>query len=72
MTGLGYEELGKRGCQTSDLTALDPDLKARLVSTEELSLSVSSYLRRIQQRAPALWWDRSCDVALIVQFKVHH
>ena len=63
--------MGKRGCQSSDLTALDADLKSRLVSTEELSLSVSSCLRRIQEFTPAIWWDRSCDVALIVGTFVH-
>ena len=34
---VGYEELGKRGCSTKDLSVLDADLKARYVTVEELS-----------------------------------
>ena len=68
---LGYEQLGKRGCQTSNIASMDPDLKARLVSTEELSLALSSHLRKVQQRAPVVWWDRSCDLALLIGTFVH-
>jgi hypothetical protein len=68
---LGYEELGKRGCQTSDISAMDVDLKARMVTSEELSLSVGSYVQKVRHRAPIAWWDRSCDVALLIGTFVH-
>jgi hypothetical protein len=71
LSSLGYEELGKRGCQTSDISAMDADLKARMITSEELSLSVGSYLRKVQHRAPIAWWDRSCDVALLIGTFVH-
>jgi hypothetical protein len=50
---------------------MDADLKARLVSTEELSLAVNSHLRKVQYRAPVAWWDRSCDIALLIGTFVH-
>lgn len=38
---LGYEELGKRGCHSKDLSLLDIDLKARHATMEgELKLIV--------------------------------
>lgn len=64
LTGLGHEELGKRGCPSSDLSTLDPDLKARFVTTEELFLVISSGFTRVRSIAPATWWDRYCDVAV--------
>jgi hypothetical protein len=67
-TGLGYEELGKRGCPVKDLSALDADLKARHITTEELVLTLSSHLHDdvSSHRKPAAWWDRSCDIALLL------
>ena len=56
-----------------DLTALDADLKARHVTTEELSLALSSRLGYdyYDQHSPCTWWDRSCDVALLVGSFIH-
>lgn len=71
LSELGYEQLGKRGCPTSNFSSMDVDLKARLVSTEELSLCVSAHLKKVDLRAPVAWWDRSCDVALLIGTFVH-
>jgi hypothetical protein len=71
LTSLGHEELGKRGCSASELSSLDLDLKARYVTTEELALAISSRFRVLQVRDPASWWDRSCDIGLIVGTFVH-
>lgn len=68
---LGHEALGKRGCPSSDLTTLDPDLKARFVTTEELSLAVGSFYKIVNLKAPSIWWDRSCDIGLLVGSFVH-
>ena len=61
------------------MSTLDLDLKARFVSTEELTLAIGSYLscasssqpRLFVQSAVAPWWDRSCDIALIIGTFVH-
>jgi hypothetical protein len=54
------------------MSTLDTDLRARHVSTEELSLATGVYYRKaINLQAPATWWDRSCDVALIIGTFVH-
>jgi hypothetical protein len=71
LTGLGHEALGKRGCTAGDLTALDPDLKSRLVTTEELGLVIGSVFRKVETKPPASWWDRSCDIALVIGSFVH-
>ena len=71
LTELGYEQLGRRGCPTSILPSLDVDLKARLVSTEELLLSIGALVGNTALRSPVAWWDRSCDVALLVGTFVH-
>ena len=70
---LGHEELGKRGCLTKELSSLDADLKGRFVTTEELYLALSAQLRngRNDLRVPCTWWDRSCDVGLLVGTFVH-
>lgn len=70
---LGHEELGKRGCLTKELSSLDADLKARYVTTEELSLALSAQLRygHNDRRVACTWWDRSCDVGLLVGTFVH-
>jgi hypothetical protein len=71
MAELGYEQLGQRGCQTSTVSCMDVDLKSRLVSTEELMLAVNSLFRRIDHSSPVIWWDRSCDIALLIGTFVH-
>jgi len=68
---LGHEELGKRGCAPNELATLDADLKARFVTSEELALAVSASFEKLDLKAPASWWDRSCDVGLIVGTFVH-
>jgi hypothetical protein len=68
---LGYEQLAKRGCQTSNITTMDADLKARLVTTEELSLAINLHLKKVDHRLPVIWWDRSCDIALLIGTFVH-
>jgi hypothetical protein len=71
LSSLGHEELGKRGCSASDLSTLDVDLKSRFVTSEELALAISSRFRLLRVRDPASWWDRSCDIGLIVGTFVH-
>jgi len=69
---LGHEELAKRGCGTNDLSTLDLDLRARHATTEELSLAIALHYREpVDLEAPVSWWDRNCDVALIVGSFVH-
>ena len=81
---LGYEEMGKRGCPTNDYSTLDLDLKARHVSTEELSQALGVNLislerggNRFKSIGPesfltcAPWWDRSCDLGLLVGTFIH-
>lgn len=46
-------------------------MKARLVSTEELTLSLNMLFSNIDHKAPATWWDRSCDIALLLGTFVH-
>jgi hypothetical protein len=71
--GLGPEELGKRGCPTKDLSTLDIDLKSRHVTTEELSHVLGTYLvgHRRPYDPPAPWWDRCCDLALVIGSFAH-
>jgi len=71
LSALGHEELGKRGCAANELPNLDVDLKSRYITTEELSLAISSKFRTLKVRAPASWWDRSCDVGLVIGTFVH-
>jgi hypothetical protein len=47
------------------------DLKARHVTAEELALAMSAYVQGDGRRAPASWWNRSCDVGLLVGTFVH-
>ena len=69
---LGHEELAKRGCGTIDLSTLDADLRARHVSTEELSLAIGAhYSKIVNLEAPAAWWDRNCDISLVIGSFVH-
>lgn len=46
-------------------------MKARLVSTEELTLSINLLFSKVDHKAPAYWWDRSCDIALLLGTFVH-
>jgi len=72
LADLGQEELGKRGCSTKDLSTLDVDLKARHVTTEELSHAIGRRLegswtnKQLAISKPAPWWDRVCDLGLII------
>ncbi|KAL3944902.1 MAG: hypothetical protein SGBAC_000993 [Bacillariaceae sp.] len=68
---LGHEQLAQRGCQTSNLSILDADLKARLASTEELSLALNLYLQGTTGTPLVAWWDRSCDIDLLIGTFVH-
>jgi hypothetical protein len=68
---LGNEQLGQRGCHTSNISSMDADLKSRLVSTEELMLAVNSLFTELDGCPPAAWWDRSCDIALLIGTFVH-
>lgn len=76
LSDLGQEELDKRGLLLgvtyhNDLTTLDADLKVRFVTAEEFSLQVAKVYTKLAGPAPAVWWDRQCDVALIVGSFVH-
>jgi hypothetical protein len=71
LTVLGHEALGKRGCTGGDLSVLDADLKSRLVTTEELALAIGARFRKLDLKPPASWWDRNCDVALVIGTFVH-
>jgi len=77
LSEVGYEELGKRGCSTKDLSVLDTDLKARYVTVEELShviglgLKGASKERKLSSWSPSPWWDRHCDIALIIGTFIH-
>jgi hypothetical protein len=70
-TELGYEQLAQRGCQTSCFSSLSLDLTSRLVSMEELSLSLNARVTCLEHNAPAAWWDRSCDIGLILGTFIH-
>ena len=72
LTSLGHEELGKRGCANGDISCLDVDLKARFVTNEELALYIGTCLRHfVGTKPPALWWDRECDIGLILGTFIH-
>jgi hypothetical protein len=61
--------MGKRGCPTDDYSTLDLDLKARFLTTEEimyaLSTKMSVALESYKIACPP-WWDRSCDLGLLI------
>jgi len=56
---LDFEELGKRGCSTSDLSSFNVDLKARHVTVEGLSwlLGMKFTTCKKQKEALPAWWD---------------
>ena len=71
-------ELGKRGCSIKIIPTLDVEIKAQHVSTEEISNALVIHLQSnahtsqvsfglSQFSVIALWWDRSCDLDLIVR-----
>lgn len=66
--------MGKRGCLTNDYSSLDMDLKARYISTEELmyalSIKMSVALESHKRPCPP-WWDRSCDLGLLMGTFLH-
>jgi len=71
---LGPEELGRRGCLTRDVSALDLDLKARHVTTEELLHALGTRLYSSISESTvscAPWWDWSCDIGLVVGTFIH-
>ena len=69
ISDIGCEAMGKRGCLTNDYSTLDMDLKARYITTEELmyalSIKMSVALESYKLTCPP-WWDRSCDVGLLM------
>lgn len=73
LSEMGQDELGRRGCTTKNLSNMDTDLKARHVTAEELLLAVGNILpyEEGDVRSPTVWWDRRCDVALIVGTFIH-
>jgi hypothetical protein len=70
-TELGYEQLAQRGCQTRSICSLGLDLTSRLVTIEELTLSLNTRFSRLNHNAPAAWWDRTCDIGLIIGTFIH-
>ena len=77
LLALGQEELGKRGYYSKDSSSLDIDLKMRHLTTEELShavgrrLSCSWKMTELSRQKPAPWWDRECDLGLILGTFLH-
>lgn len=72
LSEIGYEQLAKRGCPTGNFASLDADLKARVISTEELLLTISSKFKAVSSsRSPAFWWDRNCDMSLLLGTFIH-
>lgn len=66
---IGREAMGQRGCLTNDYTTLDMDQKGRYVTTEELTYGLSVKLSLSSEPCRFVcppWWDRSCDLGLIV------
>jgi hypothetical protein len=74
---LGQDEMGRRGCP--ERSHLDLDLKARHLSTEELMHALGAHMQPngIQSLASkpfleyAPWWDKSCDIGLVVGTFIH-
>jgi hypothetical protein len=73
LSDLGPEELGKRGSATKNRGELELDVKTKLVTMEELSHAVAHVYTAAGARRgrpplpnPCPWWDRSCDIALLI------
>jgi len=67
---VGREAMGQRGCLTDDYSTLDMDLKARYITMEELMYALSDKLSvslesSYHPKCPP-WWDRSCDLGLVI------
>ena len=78
LSELGEESLGKRGCHVKDISTLDLDMKVRYVTTEELKMAIGERLsdpwkiRELSQtNMIASFWDRSCDIGLILGTFLH-
>lgn len=77
LSALGTEERGRRSCYSTDISTLDNDLKIRLLTIEELNHSLGRQIssdwkiESLSQGLPFAWWDRSCDIALIVGTFLH-
>ena len=73
IASLGPEEMGRRGCLIKDYSTMDTDSKCRHLTSEELVLGLGALLdsHAEQTNAPAVWWNRSCDLALVVGSFVH-
>ena len=71
---MGQDELGKRGCP-EDLLQLDLDSKLNYITTNELiswlSCVVSNERPCHEWVTPCSWWNRSCDLGLIVGSLYH-
>ena len=79
---LSHEEIGKCGCYIKIISLLDVDLKAKHVSTEELSHALGIRLQSnvhtnqvsfgfSQFSVIVPWWDRICDLVLIIGTFIH-
>ena len=68
---IGSEELEKRGCNSNELDSLDLDQKSRFVSNEELTIAIGRKFLNLNAKRPTLWWDRSCDIGLIIGTFIH-
>jgi len=70
----GAEELGKRGCP-KDLNTLDIDMKAQYITIDELCRGLNKRLcverPNAEWASPCNWWNRSCDIALLVGTFLH-
>ena len=68
---IGQEELEKRGCNINELESLDLDQKSRFVSNDELAIAIGSKFLQLNMKRPALWWDRNCDIGLVIGTFIH-
>jgi len=77
LSALGTEARGRRSCYSADISTLDNDLKIRLLTIEELNHSLGRQIssdwkiESLSRNLPFAWWDRSCDIALIVGTFLH-
>jgi chromodomain-helicase-DNA-binding protein 7 len=73
IASLGSDEMGRRGCLVKDYATIDTDLKARHITGEELVVALGARLPSAMKnpRSPAVWWDRSCDLGLLVGSFIH-
>lgn len=54
-----------------EFCTLDIDLKARFVTSEELSHALGKYIKEGSHAdfgsKPSSWWDRHCDLSLLIE-----